>query len=303
MPSYPDEPTLSPKFLSIWDAFTAQKLKNKRTSYEYMLMINSICSYLSCDFLEITIEGAKYFFLNMVNKSNQSEKKLSVKTLNGRYSCLRSIGNFIAEHRDIFELPDYINVFLYVDIAHYSEMLNPSSVPSLEELDRLLTSVKGDDMLYLIFCLVIRCGFSAGEICSLAAEHIQIDGADRAFVLITHGKVTRQVKIPPDVFPVLSSYANERGIVSGPLFHNLKGGPLTYKTLNSYVKSAVKAAGLSFTLQDMRNASIAHMLVGGASFQDTASYVGISERWMYRYKDVLESLDTAPCDYQNFRIK
>ena len=44
------------------------------------------------------------------------------------------------------------------------------------------------------------------------------------------------------------------------------------------------------------------MLFGGAVPKDVADYAGISERWMYRYKYVLQILDRAPCDYQNFSI-
>ena len=44
------------------------------------------------------------------------------------------------------------------------------------------------------------------------------------------------------------------------------------------------------------------MLFGGAAPKDTAEYAGISERWMYKYKYVLEALDKAPCDYQHFKI-
>lgn len=302
MATYQIEPSpyLSKKFLSAWELFKIHNLKTKRTSYEYMIVVNNICNTLCCDFLDITAKGASKYFSDMVRNTNSSGKKLSVKTLNSRFSMLRSISSFIYENKEKLHLDSYVNVFLSVNIAHFSEMLNPSSIPSLQDLDVLLESVKDDPLLFCIFCLVIRCGLSAGDICVLKVEDIKCDDSGKAVAFITHGAKTRTVLIPPDVFSLIRNYTSAE---SGHLFLNRQNLPLSYKTLNLYVRNAITAAGFHFTLQDMRNAAIAYMLHGGAGFNETAAYVGISERWLYRYKDVLGNLSIPPCEYQNFRLK
>lgn len=78
---------------------------------------------------------------------------------------------------------------------------------------------------------------------------------------------------------------------------------MQYHALYDMIRDAMQNAGLSYTMQDIRNASIAHMLHGMADPNDVAAYVGISERWLFRYRDVLNTLDKAPCDYQCFQLK
>lgn len=301
MTAYNMEPCayLSKQFLDIWELFRIHHLKNKKTAYEYMIVINSICSTLCCDFLAIDADGARRFFNELAVRSKTEKKKLSVKSINNRYSVLRSVASFIVDNKERFHLDDYSNVFLEVDIEHYSEMVDPCAIPTLEQLDILLESVKSDPMLYCIFCLVIRCGFSASDICMLRSDHIFCDDSGRAVAIIPHGKKNRSIVIPPDVLNLLKKYSVED---TDYLFRNRRNNPLTYKTLSLYVREAVRAAGFSFTLQDMRNASIAYMLLGGANYNAAASYYGISERWMYRYKNVIDTLEIPPCEYQNFRL-
>ena len=116
-------------------------------------------------------------------------------------------------------------------------------------------------------------------------------------------KISRIVKVPDDVKILVLSYCENHGYHSGPVFFNKRGKPMQYHALYDMIRDAMQNAGLSYTMQDIRNASIAHMLHGMADPNDVAAYVGISERWLFRYRDVLNTLDKAPCDYQCFQLK
>lgn len=295
-------PQLSEKFLELWNRFSSAKLHHPKSRYEYLRQINRICDYLECDFLDISLSGVNSYFKHLASsRTADGSSKYTLKTMNGILSYFKSISSFIMVQSD---MEGYSNVFLSVDIEHYSDFINPASVPSLKELDMLLSSVKDNDMLYLIFSLIIRCSLTTSEICSLKAEMILSDGNNRYFISFRKKNNTiRRVKIPDDVVRLLLDYTSENNIQSGPLFFNSRGHAITYHNLNRWTKEAMTAAGFNYTLQDIRNSAIAFMLHGGADANSTAEYAGISERWMYRYGEVLDSLDTAPCDYQNFIIR
>lgn len=294
----PDSVYLSPVFLKIWDAY-ARTLKQAKGRYEYFLCISTLCNYLHCDFLEVTLTAADNFF-----QWEASEKKLSVKTLNTHISVCRSVASFIEASREDFNLPDYRNIFSGITVERYSEYLSPAAIPTIAEMDKILESAEDKPMLFLIFTLVIRCALSNKNLCALQAEHFQTDKSNRMFLTIDQNRLTqRHIKIPDDVAEILCSYCENTGISAGPLLVNNRGGRLTSNLLCKTVQTHMQNAGFTYSLQDLRNASITHMLAGGASAADTAEYAGISERWMYRYRDVIDALDTAPCDYQHFTIK
>lgn len=299
MKSYTIHPSdlLSNDFMTLWELFS-RSLKKSKTRYEYMLAINMICEYCNCDFLLITYEMADRFFHFLVK-----ERHLGIKSISSRLSYYRSIGSFITENKTLIDLNNYTNPFDAILADSYSEYLTPESIPTLKELDHLFVCSKNNDMLYLILALILRCGLAASEICPLTAESFQMDSFERMYISIKKPSQSRIVKVPDDVKILVLSYCENHGYHSGPVFFNKRGKPMQYHALYDLIRDAMQNAGLSYTMQDIRNASIAHMLHGMADPNDVAAYVGISERWLFRYRDVLNTLDKAPCDYQCFQLK
>ena len=306
MPNKESSIYFSETFKEILSDFSNFKLRSKKTRRNYIRSVSNLCDFLQKDFLDIDKNDAdRYFEYISRQKDDSGNSEVGIKTIAARASIFRSIGRFIVLNRANYRnLPDdYQNVFLGLSTGAYSEYINPLKVPTLEELDDILEAAKNDEMIYLIFSLVIRCALTPNEICSINAEMINTDADGRAFLsLKKKNGHSRHIKIPPDVFGLLITYVEHINVTSGPIFFCRHGNVLQYPQLNNYTKAIIKTTGYTYTLKDIRNASIAYMLFGGAVPKDVADYAGISERWMYRYKYVLQTLDRAPCDYQNFSI-
>lgn len=242
---------------------------------------------------------AQSYFDNMVSKDTHT-----IKTINTKLGYLKSVSSYICDNRTILNLPDYVSPFFRVNIASFSTYLEPEKVPSLSVIDKLLTTCRQqrDEQLYLIISLVVRCSLTASQVCSLKTSMIRVDNEDNCCICYP-GKTTDTLqRVPPDVAKLLFSYMNSRGNTEFLFYSN--GTAFYSKLLQRKMKSLSDAAGLenTVTLQDLRNSSIALMLNAGAPAEEVSEYSSIAPRWLYRFNTVVESMQTAACDYVNFSI-
>lgn len=275
-------------------------LKLPRTQRDYFTNVCSICDFLKKDYLHISYSDAQYYFDHL-----SQAQKLKVSSLNAKLASLRSISSYILKNKDAITVDaTFTNVFSKVNIAAQDNYVNKESIPSTKEIGLILDSVRTNDMLFLILSLIIKCSLTVSQICNLKPSQIALDGANRGCIAFTNGKKTRFVKLPVDIMDLLVSYTNSYG-VNNFLFYNKHKKPLRPRTLESLFQLYLTKSGIkkAFTLQDIRNASIIYMLQGGASQSAVADYVGVSGRWMFRYNQVIDELNNAPCDYLNFNIK
>lgn len=287
--------------MTIWPEFIAIKLKRNKTRNDYLFNINSICDYFRKDFLDITSSEAQKYFLHL---SNDKGNPLTIKTLHAKLSSLRSISEFIYENREKYGLSKYYqNVFYNVSLEEFDYYIDKEKIPTIEEMDQLLQACENDDMLFLIFSFILRCALTASEACSLTPKMIRVDARNHGFITFNKRNKYRYVKIPEDVMNLLTKYISKYG-EHEYLFYNKNGKPLSIRSLQTRLKSKLLDAGIDkpYTLQDLRNAAIAYMLKCGAKSKDIAEYTGISDRWIYRYNNVIQELEIAPCDYVHFKI-
>lgn len=285
----------------VWPRYELS-LKRERTRRDYYRYVSRICDYLCCDFLCIDAVMAQGYFYHMESRADG----YTPKSLHSMLSALRSFATYIEKNRSIWGLDDYVNPFVGVLVSSYTDNLHMNDIPLPDQVDAILSAASVDTQMYLILLLVLRCGLSVSEVCRLKASCVRQDEAGRFFLEIikNDGKMRRNVKIPTDILPAVLSFCGECPS-DGPLFYNQKGQPLQVRTLQMYFSDLVKSAdlGRSFTLQDIRHASIAYMRKGGAEASSVASYTGISERWVYRYNGVLDELTAAPCDYGIIQVR
>lgn len=291
---------LSDTFIhDIWLKFSSP-LKRQKTLLNYLAEINSICSYLKCDFLDITTSSAQTYYDYLFAKGT-----LTIKSIHTKLGYCRSIGSYIADNRDILNLSDYMNPFFRVNIASYNTFLEPDKVPTLDMIDKLLSYCKknGDEQLYLIISLVVRCSLTTSQICSLKTKMIFIDKAGTCCIVFPGKPNLKRLRVPSDVASLLFDHMNRCGETED-VFFNAKGGPLKEVPLQRKMASlSEQALGRSVTLQDLRNSSIALMLAGGAPSAEVSTYCDIAPRWLYRFNTVVDDIQSDSCDYANFTIK
>lgn len=296
---------LSDKFNTfIWPAFK-NKLKNNHSKENYYSIICMICEDAKKDFLELEYKYVKSYFDSLTDATKIKQKKLSEKTIQSKLSALRSVASYIEKNKELYEVPNYDNVFRFIENPKNNDVyFKKEDIPSQNELLKLLTISTDNMMAHLIFAMVIKCGFTASEICDMKLSQIYEDAAGRFCVKFTEKDGTRYVKLPEDVVLILLEYKKTIPDSSIYLFYNKWKKKLQIRSLETLVNKYVKEADLTknYTIKDLRNAAINMMLKAGADQTSVASYVGVDGRWLYRFDNVVKELDSQPVDKVKFKI-
>lgn len=290
----------SSTFLNIiWKKFQ-QDLKSDGAKSDYFMLCCDICDFAKKDFLQLTETDAQGYFDKLLLL--QMENKLSLDTINVKFYRLHSISKFISIHQEEFNC-NYFNPFIYVTIPQVSAYLDSRHVPTIEQMDAILAQAK-DARLFLILSLIIRCGFTVGEICSMQSESFICDAAGNYAIRITYRNKSRFVKLPLDIVALINDYCSAHAIKSSYLFYNKRGNPLRPRDLQRLYESSITFNETlpKFILSDLRNGAAAYMLKNGASAKMVADYIGINPGWIHRYDKILENLQVTAVDYTNIRI-
>lgn len=297
------EPSIyfSPVFFDyIWPDFS-RSLKSRGARSDYFMLCCDICDFAKKDFLLLTENDTQSYFDKLLLL--QVEGKLSLDTINVKFYRLHSISKYISLHQKRYKI-HYFNPFSYVTIPQISKYIDISHVPTIQQMDAILTQAKPDMRLFLILSLIIRCGFTVGEICAMRSESFLCDAGGNYAIRITYRNKTRFVKLPLDIVSLIDDYCASYAIGSNYLFYNNRGNPLRPRDLQRlYLASVTFDESLpKFTLSDLRNGAAAYMLKSGASAKMVADYIGINPGWMHRYDKVLKELQIAAVDYTNIKI-
>lgn len=285
---------VSEKFDSIYYGKLAPGYKTDKTKKTYYAVVCSVCEFCECDFFILEAGKVQEYF--------DSISKLSPKTISFRLGILRSIAGFMAENANELGISPYVNPFISTKTAGYDTYLKQTDIPSVKQIDKLLCACEDDPQLFLIVSIFIRCGLTMADMTSLKKTMVGEDLNGRVFFKFTNKFGTRYVKVPDDVAPLLRNHSVVHPM--GYLFLNADSKPLGRRTIESLLAGASKKAGLkkTITARDLRNFSIAYMLKGHASADSVSEYVDVEGTWIFRYNQVLDQLDGAPCDYSHIRI-
>lgn len=302
---YTLENYLSPLFENeIWPLF-AKTLNTAKSKSDYYSLVRDLCSYLKKDFLALSDFDAQSYFNHLLILANNG--KQSIKTIKVKLARARSVSNFILRHSYLFELQqDYIrNPFIRVSLPQTEDFLTAKNVPDIDEMNDILHKAEADPQLYLILALMVRCGISAGEICTLKYEDFMQDKKGNVGIEFCYRNVKRYVKLPIDILGLIQEYIGDMDVAqSAYLFHNRRGNPLRIRDLERlYLKYLPSDEEPHFTLSDIRNGSAAYMLVCGASGSEVAKYIGIAPDWIRRFDKIVPELYVAAVDYTNISVK
>jgi site-specific recombinase XerD len=287
---------LSEKFMDdIWPAF--ERTLKKKTRSNYFSSICMLCDYCRSDFVAIKHEQAAEY----LEYTKSGLHRLSAKTRHARLSTFRSLAYFIEKNFWQDEtLRSYRSPFDGIFLDAYSDDIETEKLPSETELERIMEMAESSDsQMYLILLFATKCALTSGELCSLTPKKIRMDAAAHGFITFydKSGKNERIVKVPNQIMEYLQDHA-EQYMNREYLFVNSRGTQMSTRTLQQRVSVLMEEAGMerSYTIQDLRNLSIAKMLYAGAEEGETAAYVGIAPGWIYRYSRIVPELRHAPCD-------
>lgn len=273
----------------------------KRTGYEYAGYLNLLCDYVKKDFLDITeMDAASYFdYL----KAGCHGGDLSVKTVCARLSCYRSFARYIlVNHPEV----ECIDAFLKIKRPDIADDIHPNHVPSLEEMDAVMTVAKESPMYYLIFALAARVGLSSSNIISIRKDTI-IEEQGRMYLTFPPKNDLEEalcVMLPEDVERIMRSYLNTVS-ATDYIFLNERRRPLSQKNLVENVEKIITKSGVGhYTLKDFRTRAVLELVHAGVPIETISGYTGLKT---LRIQSFLKAegfvSGECPADLVNFQLK
>lgn len=293
---------------SIWNFFAANL--SERTRKNYYNVVKGYIKTVGHSPLKLSEEDAQKYFSDLTNRLNSG--RLSYSTALMRMSVMRTLCEYI-KLRENREGRSYTNYFRDYILPDTDKTITEDKLPTPAELAYLLElSAKcGDDTAYLIFSLVLKCGLTSTEICSLKTEYLLYDTGGGICIHFPEKKrISRIIKLPEDISELLRKYLEYHNISVGCIFYNKRNTPLKIRDaerlLKKYINIGIKENKIAsgFTLQQMRHAAFKFMLMGGAGENEVAEYGGITTKWMSRYRSVVsENQRQNAADFSTLTIK
>lgn len=288
---------ISEHFLSEIYPYIESKLRNDVSRSNYRIALNHICDFCKKDFIEITESDVRRYMDALANGTllSSRDKPFSKQAITTKLSCLRSIANTLDSSEGLFSIPlDYSSPFKRITISDTPD-IKLERIPTVEDIDRILKA--SNEQVRVMTLLAYRCCLTVSELMGLEVSQFAEDKKGRLFIHFTPTIAPeRDVKVPDDIRPDITRYLDRIGPDAKYVFLNKRGNQFIESTLHNTYKKAVILAHTSsrWTLQDIRNAGISHILYSGAEPEKVAEFLGVLPKWIKRYDKVVEGLDLQP---------
>lgn len=278
---------------------------NQGTETNYKNNIRMLCNYLQMDFLEITEEDANRYMQHLYSLYYKGE--LSRRTSNVRLSTYKTLSNYIeATYPEL----GFSNPFSNIKSTLFDANVPITHVPSMKDVDLLMSAVKDDEMYYLILALAGRAALTAGNIVRINRNNMLVD--EDGTVILTfppsnNFKEPFSVIMPSDVSSLLISYINthESPDGSGYVFFNRNQKPLRVYNIDMKFQKILKKSGVSekYTIKDLRTRAIIDMKKNGVSTQDISAYTNLSAYRVGKFSRAASFSKMCPADLVNYKLK
>lgn len=296
---------ISKEFIQDYLSAFLNSVRGDRTKVEYVGYIRLLCEKLGKDFLDITDDDAFKIFHSWKEDCRRGD--LSRKTICVRLACYNSLARFITNFDSELE---YENPFAGITRPEVTDSISALHVPSLEELDAIMSAASSDPMCYLVLALVSRCGLSATKITQITMNSIVRDESKVGIILKekTSSKEDNVIVLPDDVATLFINYVE--GLpdsmldYEGHVFYNSRGRALTIKNLDTYISKYVSMANLErvYTLKDIRSRAVLEMIHAGASETEVMKYVNIGPMRTRQFYEAKGLLSDCPANLVNYRL-
>lgn len=303
MTKYPKESDFwSEEFTSVLKEYV--NTLTEKTGKEYWGSAKSICDFAGKDFFDLDGEDVERYF-GMVEKK-VSEMKYSPITFNVRRSHLNKLSNHIIENFPQYGVENY---YIHIRGKRYDNGVKPGSIPTLEEMDKILQTAKECDYrAYAILVLAFRTGLKSSEIIDISRSSLTDDGEVMSLRFINRGRNDEIVVLPEDVSAVLRKHMETQAVndMSGHLFVNEWGAPMTLRNLDHLVKKIITKSGYDYTIKDLRSRAIIDMInaavKNGVDVDQTMEYTRLHGLRMNSYVEATAYSKKCPANLVNIRI-
>ena len=218
----------------------------------------------------------------------KNKKRNSARTLARSLAAIRQFYNYMSSIENI------TNPTVKIETPHFQKVL-PDFL-SIEEIDRLFSSIREDDIYQLrdksIFELLYSAGLRISEAVELKA--VDVDLKNKFIKVMGKGNKERIVPIGDEAIRLIEKYIRDsRPIILGNrmseyLFISKKGGMLNRKSVWRLLKGYAKMVNIrkNITPHTLRHSFATHLLERGADLravQELLGHVDISTTQIYTH--------------------
>ena len=270
------------------------KYKAKRTIEEYLGYLRILCDEARKDFLDIEEDDVELIIQRWDNK------KLARRTIRTRLSCYNSLAEFIKN--DLDKDLNFINPFENIIRPEISDNIKPQKVPTLKEVDAIISQVSDEPMWFLILGLVTRACLSPSKITQITKDSIFKDGDKTGLYFKDKSFIT----LPKDIEGLFNNYVETLTLADeeGHIFFNKHGRALTLKNIDTKFADIVLKAGIEehYTLINLRSRAILELAKAGVDENTLANYANLGARRTRQFIEAKGILEECPADLVNFRL-
>lgn len=235
-------------------------------------------------------------------------QKIQEKLLKESYCCC-----IFYELRSFYEIAlnngmvDYNPFTVFKNPFKIKTELDSNDLPSLADVDLLLTLLRPYPKLHLTALLALRMTCSVSNILEIKKKDLCFDQAAGELFLrreriVNKKKETEYLLIPEDLIPFLEDVYQSTAASFPYLLEHKPGKPYTYRTLNRHFKSVQTAAGLNINLSQLRSLGMFLLLVEKVPVDQIAAFSGIKGVWLNQYKHIPAELKDRTAELMNIRI-
>ena len=300
---------MSEYFVSeIWPHYEKYALavekKKPRTVELYWGHICNLCDDCHMDFLDIgELEADKYLTkLYELRERN----KITSYTIKNKLIAFKILGNYI--QNNYMEETSYYNPYSAIKVPLTDDSINANNVPSIAELDQIMSAAKKYPVYFVILTLASRVGLTAKEIIGLTKDHLQ--NHDGILVLVrrtSDSETNSYIPLPEDVSSILMDYIDNLTFSDqeGHLFYNKYNNAITIKNIDVNIRKIVKDSSVPrlYSLKDFRTRAILDMLHAGATVEQVNDYTGLKPLRLHNYNSSKELISDCPAALVNYQLK
>lgn len=273
-------------------------LKNKDSQKKYISVKNAVESLCNKPFLYLTKKDGLLYSKLLLSK-------YAYNTTCVRLSMLMSLGNF-CERTSLTDntiFSTYTNPFFDLKKNLKNQYyVDETTIPSPQEINDFLASC--NEPIRLVTTLIIKCGLTPTDLIHLKFSALK-KNEDKTYISLFKDGYERYVMLPDDALLMIINYITNNGLNNQNfIFCNTRNNPLSLRTLERWYKKECELYNFHYTMQDLRNASAAFMLAGGASKKDVTELLGITKKWNDRFdrcQDRIASFNAS--DYSVINLK
>ena len=189
----------------------------------------------------------------------------------------------------------------------FQAKLDVSDVPSLAEVDHLLTLCDSNATLKLFVLLAFRMGLTISEMVELKKSDFIFNKEDGRTYLklwrhVDGVKREAYLTIPGDLISYISDMACSTSKDFPYLFKNQKSRPFAARTVQQLLSWLQEGEEKVITLSQLRSLCIYLMLVSKVPISKISMYTNVRGDWFSKYDSIPKELIFDATDYINLKV-